>query len=445
MVREKGAAEMGRRGRVSGLFGWRRRTSGGQPAPAAPGLTTFGDFTHEELAGLTGDADIRPLLVREQVKGVLDGLYDRITADSHYMRATRRWNEDAPDPLEFVPGDVLVLRLLAARPSIQEALLLHAARQDGNWPQGGEEMLDWRLRHDTSVASWLLDAVPYFLPVHDAVSILDSHPPDPDMLAELRLPFPAVTVYFGADLAFDPAFLRWSEGLDEPARQFPAQVAQAAYGGEAPSVAMADLTNGIRTLGGYLTGITMFANDQGRLTDEALFVVATNPDPTFTDARAKDRARGAIHGRLSRSTLAPLATHLALAVQWGSWQQPPGQLELPPDPGSRAWRKATNTGRFRREERRGALIGVRVLDTERTRSAGRAIATETSRASPAAHLRRGHWRRVRVGPRANWHYEGRWIPPTVVNPGGAPMPGLPVYRLPLPEAARTVLGVTNHA
>jgi hypothetical protein len=68
------------------------------------------------------------------------------------------------------------------------------------------------LRHDTSVASWLIDAVPYFLPVHDAVSILDSHPPEPDMLAEVRLPFPAVTVYFGADLAFDPAFLRWSRG-----------------------------------------------------------------------------------------------------------------------------------------------------------------------------------------------------------------------------------------
>jgi hypothetical protein len=96
---------------------------------------------------------------------------------------------------------------------------------------------------------------------------------------------------------------------------------------------MADLTNGIRTLGGYLTGITMFANDRGRLADEALFVVATNPDPTFTDARAKDRARGAIHGRLSRSTLAPLVTHLALAVQWGSWQQHgPTAPDGPPRP-----------------------------------------------------------------------------------------------------------------
>jgi hypothetical protein len=50
-----------------------------------------------------------------------------------------------------------------------------------------------------------------------------------------------------------------------------------------------------------------------------------------------------------------------------------------------------------------------------------------------------------VGSRAVWHYEGRWIPPTVVNPGGAPMPGLPVYRLPLPEAARTALGATKDA
>lgn len=50
LVREKGAAEMGRRGWASGLFGWRRRPPGGQSAPAASGLTTFGDFTHEELA-----------------------------------------------------------------------------------------------------------------------------------------------------------------------------------------------------------------------------------------------------------------------------------------------------------------------------------------------------------------------------------------------------------
>jgi hypothetical protein len=436
---------MGRRSWFSGVFGRRRRATEGHPESPEPGLTTFGDFTHEELAERaygTGTGTGR-LIVQEQVEHTLHELFDRVLVDEHYMRATHRWNENAPDPLDFVPGDVLVLRLLATRPSVQEALLLLGALKEGRWPPGGEQMLNWRLRHNSSVASWLYDAIPYLLPVHDAVGILDSRPPEPDMLAELRLPFPIVTVYFGADLAFDPAFLRWSEGLDEPARRFPAQVAQAAYGGAPPTVAMADLTNGVRTLGGYLSGVTMFADDQGGLADEAVFVVATNPDPTFTDARAKDRARGAIHGRLSRSTLAPLVTHLALAVQWGSWHQPPERLGLPPDPGSREWRKATNTGRFRREERRGALIGVRVLDTERTRHAGKAAATESPRASPAAHLRRGHWRRVRVGPRADWHYEGRWIPPTLVNPSGAPAAGVPVYRLPLPDAARAALGTTE--
>jgi hypothetical protein len=432
---------MGRRSWLPGRFGRRRRASGRHRELAGPALTTFGDFTHGELAERADGSGTGRLIVQDQVESTLRELADRLMADEHYMRATRRWNEDAPDPLAFVPGDVLVLRLLAARAGVQEALLLLGARKEGRWPLGGEDMLDWRLRHNTSVGSWLYDATPYFLPVHDAVSILDSRPPEPDMLAELRLPFPMVTVYFGTDLAFDPAFLRWSEGLDEPARMFPAQVAQAAYGGEPPTVAMADLTNAVRALGGYLTGVTMFADDQGGMADEALFVVATNPDPTLTDARAKDRARGAIHGRLSRSTLAPLVTHLALAVQWGSWEQPAGRLRLPPDPGSRAWRKAANTGRFRREERRGALVGVRVLDTERTRQAGKAATTESPRASPATHLRRGHWRRVRVGPRADWHYEGRWIPPALVNPGGAPAPGVPVYRLPLPDAARAALGI----
>lgn len=247
-------------------------------------------------------------------------------------------------------------------------------------------MLDLRLRHDTSVAAWLFDAVPYLLPVHDAVSVLDSRPQEPDMLAELRLPFPAVTVYFGADLEFDPAFLRWSEGLDEPARQFPAQVAQAAYGGEPPSVAMTDLINRIRTLGGYLTGITMFANTHGGLVDEALFVVATNPDPSFTDGRAKDR---------------PAARSMAgcRARPWRRWSPTwrwrcsgaHGSSHLPGlgcrpiracGPGARPPTPAAFDERTPRCPGR-----VRVLATERTHSAGRAAQSEGRRATPAARLR----------------------------------------------------------
>jgi hypothetical protein len=217
------------------------------------------------------------------------------------------------------------------------------------------------------------------------------------MLAELRLPFPAVTVYFGADLEFDPAFLRWSGGLDEPARQFPAQVAQAAYGGEPPSVAMTDLINRIRTLGGYLTGITMFANTHGGLVDEALFVVATNPDPSFPDGRAKDRARGAIHGRLSCSTLRRWSPTWRWRCSGAhSSSHLPG-LGCRPirtcGPGARPPTPAAFDERTPRCPGRGPGPGHR---TDPQRGTGRPERgpPRHPRGAPAP----GHWRRVRVGP-----------------------------------------------
>lgn len=51
-----------------------------------------------------------------------------------------------------------------------------------------------------SSAAILYRSVPYFLPVTSALGILGSAVPDDAYLDELRLPFDAVTVYFGADL-----------------------------------------------------------------------------------------------------------------------------------------------------------------------------------------------------------------------------------------------------
>jgi hypothetical protein len=56
----------------------------------------------------------------------------------------------------------------------------------------------------------------------------------------------------------------------------------------------------------------------------------------------------------------------------------------------------------------------------------------SGRPSPATHLRRGHWRRQRVGPRHAWRYEPRLIPPVLVNPGAGPGEHVTVYRLPAP-------------
>jgi hypothetical protein len=68
----------------------------------------------------------------------------------------------------------------------------------------------------------------------------------------------------------------------------------------------------------------------------------------------------------------------------------------------------------------------------------------------SSHLRRGHFRRVRVVTRddegnmvgsrtgtkdVDWQYQGRWIPPTVVNPQGPEIETIDrVYLLPEPPS-----------
>jgi hypothetical protein len=85
------------------------------------------------------------------------------------------------------------------------------------------------------------------------------------------------------------------------------------------------------------------------------------------------------------------------------------------------------------------MIGVHVIDLQRSLASGQPSAQPGGeafgqRASPRPHDRRGHSRRVRIGPRDAWHYELRWIPPVRVL-GGRPQlaPPLIVRRLPAPS------------
>jgi hypothetical protein len=57
-----------------------------------------------------------------------------------------------------------------------------------------------------------LEAATYFLPVDSAIGILASTPPTDHLVDAIRLPFPAASIYFGADLAIDQRFIRWSDG-----------------------------------------------------------------------------------------------------------------------------------------------------------------------------------------------------------------------------------------
>ncbi len=324
-----------------------------------------------------------------------------LARDHALLLAGRRWVAGRPDPAQFVPGDVAAIRYLAAQTIPLTAAALEAV---------GKSLPDPDLRDAALLSAYgltqkmveLTSAAPYFLPVNAALAVLRSRPPPPDLADELRLPYPQVLVAFGTDLQLDPELYPWPE----PTAEEVADAIAEPY----------EMVGGMRTRGGYVTGMVLLADGDGRLREDLLWVVAANPASTVPFPHSEDRIRGVLRGWRSQATLRPLVDAVAAAVCWGDWQEPRGRLDLPSDDTSRQWRKAVRRGVFRRREPHGAALGVRVIDLQR--SAARA-ATEQARerhphASPRPHARIGHYRRVRIGPRADWHYEIRWIPPVGV-------------------------------
>jgi hypothetical protein len=427
------------------------------PAPQAPGyqLSTFGDPATAAEQDLLDELPCfqRRLLPDDprQLTTTALQLGQRLYDDLQVIKASRRWNLGAPDPVEFTPGDALALRYFATDPLVRLSLRI---LQSLNHPLAPAQLghhrveLGQRVRRNLTLAQAQLDAAAYFLPVSSAVGILASTPPAEELADAIRLPFPAVSVYFGADLAIDQRFLRWSDG-HLTVRPGTAQTMSALYSQPGETAATQDIVLTLRDRGGYLSGVTLFADERGGLAEQVLWVVATNPPANASGLAQHDRVRGTVSGYLPAATLRPLALNLAAAVCWGAWTPPRPPVALAGEPGSRPWRKAVNTGGFRRAERAGAYADVRVLDLQRTthraRPAG-AQADGPARSRPRAHDRRGYWNFYRCGPRADWHYEGRWIPPRRINPDvGEATPGRPVYRLPVPEQAAVALGLDEPA
>ena len=253
--------------------------------------------------------------------------------------------------------------------------------------------------------------------------MLLSRPPAAALLDRLRLPFPQVLVVFGADLELDPSTHTWLRSQPGPPIETPF-----------------DLRHGMATRGGYLTGMVLLAQDDGRLRDDLIWIIAANPDPALPPPASLDRVRGMLRGFRSAATLAPLVHTIAAAVAWGGWRPPAPIPDLPDDRASRLWRKAAKRNAFRARERRGDMIGVHVIDLDRSLAASHHDTPQepgpaTQRNSPRPHDRRGHSRRVRIGPRHDWHYEERWIPPVRVLGGRQQLaPPLIVRRLPAPSS-----------
>ncbi len=328
-----------------------------------------------------------------------------LARDTVLQQASGRWRPGRPDPADFVPGDAAAIRVIACDAIVRDvaAATILQDRPLTGAPHGPR--VDWLLDQPV-MASLLMDvatAVPYFIPTTAAAAVLASHPPHPELQQDLRLPFEKVLVLFGADLELDTATFPWPSA-------FPPTDQAYTYG----------IVDELLDRGGHLSGMVLLATSDGRLQDDVVWLVAANPDPNQPWPHSMDRIRGAVRGWRNAADLAPLVDNVAAALAWAPWRQPPPTPDIPPNLQHHQLRKALKHNSVRVRERQGALVGVRVLDLGRTITRAEPSAADgqpppTGRGSPIPHLRSGHFRRVRVGPRASFHYEVRWIPPVWVQ------------------------------
>ncbi len=166
------------------------------------------------------------------------------------------------------------------------------------------------------------------------------------------------------------------------------------------------------------------AGADGRMEDGVGWLVRT---PSDEPERADERTL--ILGRRSEAAWHSVLDLLAAIVSWGSWTEPPPIDAIPVD-APRTTLRALRKGKMRRLEEAGGLAGVLVLDARHRPPSANTSGTGTH-ASPIPHVRRGHFKRVPIGPRDEGGREVRWIAPTLVNPEGEGRQ-VRVYRLPGP-------------
>lgn len=335
----------------------------------------------------------------------------------------RRWRgAERSASGDFVPGDVLRLRALTA------TWLLDLAGRDWSTADGKPAPLPTCAR-EVSLVQLLYATVPYFLPAGPAIGILGSRPPDESLVGRLQLPYPAVAIYFSRPLEV-PDQLRGGEKRLATQMATPTTIRDVLAGDASPDPLDAPTYIRFGTLGAYrgetlsVAGVVLTAQLDGTLDNLVLWILA---DPVAPRTRFH-----AVEGLVDHSLLQPLVANLAGAVAWGDWTPPERSLPLPEDPTAVAFREALRRGAFRRLEPRGAVAGVRVLDTTAMFRRRPSATVGRAGSSPSAHLRRAHWQRYRVGPRDDWQYEPKWIPPLLVNPGAAGTQRITVYRLPIP-------------
>lgn len=202
-----------------------------------------------------------------------------------------------------------------------------------------------------------------------AEALFESEQVPDEWMADIRLPLPIITVLMSAPFRVPPALVRVANSDPAPVGWFGRQVRRL-------------------DTSCLLVGFTIFGADDDTLDGHVLWHVHANGDLVSVPALFR-RSR---IGHIVPKTAAWLSTHRPLrgAAQRRSPRQPQSQHGL-----------------------RRSLPSVVEIRIQR-HSEGRSNRS-TSGHGVEAHLRRGHWRRQRIGPHNDWHYELRWIAPTVVG------------------------------
>lgn len=232
-----------------------------------------------------------------------------------------------------------------------------------------------------AIARSIAGSQPVVLAAPLVADLLESEDVPEEWLADIRVPFPVETILFSAWFEF-PSSL--ASAIPEP------------HEDESPDVLayrrpMADLR-----CGAAWVGVTVAAALNDRLHANVIMLMASRNEARLCDLVP-------IPAHLPSSQMKPLVERLAAYVATLRPRQVLPRSRRRPSGGPRTALRPS--------------AGVSVVTIQSQTVAHPLEESARHKTLRRSHTRRGHWRRVRCGPRMHWHYELRWIPPTVVGPG----------------------------
>ncbi|WP_238840794.1 hypothetical protein [Prescottella equi] len=271
-------------------------------------------------------------------------------------------------------------------------------------------------------------AVPFWLPPGHTMNYADSEPLSADDLADIRLPFPQVFLALADPLRLDPVAgaspeldVSWSwltrtvsDMLGRgQGRGLASMLSAGTQGFTTDRVNLAAL---IEHRGARIEGVVLLADAAGRLDDEFAWCL------TVPAKSGGVLGRWTLPASLARTEFRDQIVNLAAVTAWGDWHSPAAVTTQA---------REHVDGAVNEEPRVGEVPPVHVLNVKAT-SRSESGSDAGSGTPVAPHIRRGHWRRQRYGPKRSLEKRVR-IAPVLVNAARGDI-GPRVYRLPV-EAA----------